>query len=448
MLRRGRGGGARGRRPRRASSRSSSCTSGDGRRAGRRCCSRSRRRRCWPPASTRSRSARPSACWRCWRRSATGRGCSSRPRSRPRSRARSRSRSWSSRSAACCSAAAGRARCAARSVAIPLCAILLMLAAEVAIYQAFPGGGPFPYPAADLIGITAFALCGLAARARIAADAPARRALPRVPRDRVVGQAVPVAARRQRDARARLRRRAAARARDRGARSAGARARRARAHRRDRLAGGAVRPERRQLVRRAGAGGLVLAAGDLVPAPAGPPRSRQLPRRGRLHGAPLRVVLPHARRGRGDPARLVPAERLPVQRRALRPHAERRRVPALAAPDGRPLRLPARPRRARPVREGRGRAAAQRAQRAARDPDLEGLPRLRAARRHAAPDARRRAPGRDRARGRRARAARDARAVLALAAAGRAPTSCASTTRPTGASTTRRRPASSPARTG
>jgi hypothetical protein len=47
------------------------------------------------------------------------------------------------------------------TVAIPLCAILLMLAAEVAIYQAFPGGGPFPYPAADLAGITAFALCGL-----------------------------------------------------------------------------------------------------------------------------------------------------------------------------------------------------------------------------------------------------------------------------------------------
>ena len=56
---------------------------------------------------------------------------------------------------------AGRARCAARASAFPLCAILLMLAAEVAIYQAFPGGGPFPYPAADLIGITAFALCGL-----------------------------------------------------------------------------------------------------------------------------------------------------------------------------------------------------------------------------------------------------------------------------------------------
>ena len=47
------------------------------------------------------------------------------------------------------------------TVAIPLCAIMLMLAAEVAIYQAFPGGGPFPYPAADLIGITAFSLCGL-----------------------------------------------------------------------------------------------------------------------------------------------------------------------------------------------------------------------------------------------------------------------------------------------
>ena len=59
-----------------------------------------------------------------------------------------------------------------------------------------------------------------------------------------------------------------------------------------------------------------------------------------------------------------------------------------------------------------------------------------------------RAPGRARARGRRARAARDARAVLALAAAAPAPTCCASTTRPTGASTIRRRPASSPARTG
>ena len=46
-------------------------------------------------------------------------------------------------------------------VALPLCAILLMLAGEIAIYQAFPGGGPFPYPAADLIGITAFSLCGL-----------------------------------------------------------------------------------------------------------------------------------------------------------------------------------------------------------------------------------------------------------------------------------------------
>jgi hypothetical protein len=47
------------------------------------------------------------------------------------------------------------------NVALPLCAILLMLAGEIAVYQAFPGGGPFPYPAADLIGITAFALCGL-----------------------------------------------------------------------------------------------------------------------------------------------------------------------------------------------------------------------------------------------------------------------------------------------
>jgi hypothetical protein len=46
-------------------------------------------------------------------------------------------------------------------VAFPLCAILLMLAAEVAVYQAFPGGGPFPYPAADLVGITAFALVGI-----------------------------------------------------------------------------------------------------------------------------------------------------------------------------------------------------------------------------------------------------------------------------------------------
>ena len=46
-------------------------------------------------------------------------------------------------------------------VAFPLCAILLMLAGEVAVYQAFPGGGPFPYPAADLIGITAFSLAGL-----------------------------------------------------------------------------------------------------------------------------------------------------------------------------------------------------------------------------------------------------------------------------------------------
>jgi hypothetical protein len=46
-------------------------------------------------------------------------------------------------------------------VAFPLCAILLMLAAEVAVYQAFPGGGQFPYPAADLVGITAFALVGI-----------------------------------------------------------------------------------------------------------------------------------------------------------------------------------------------------------------------------------------------------------------------------------------------
>jgi hypothetical protein len=46
-------------------------------------------------------------------------------------------------------------------VAFPLCAILLMLAAEVAVYQAFPGGGRFPYPAADLVGITAFALVGV-----------------------------------------------------------------------------------------------------------------------------------------------------------------------------------------------------------------------------------------------------------------------------------------------
>ncbi len=47
------------------------------------------------------------------------------------------------------------------NVALPLCAILLMLAGEIAVYQAFPGGGPFPYPAADLVGITAFSLCGL-----------------------------------------------------------------------------------------------------------------------------------------------------------------------------------------------------------------------------------------------------------------------------------------------
>ena len=201
-----------------------------------------------------------------------------------------------------------------------------MLAAEVAIYQAFPGGGPFPYPAADLIGITAFALCGLllargsqltrplaglflaylaiawwaklfpsplggnATRVLdyLAAPLLALVIAVRGPQARALGVlALTVAIAWQ--------------------------------------AAPFVQNVAR-LVRRAGAGRLVLAAGDLVPAPAGPPRSRQLPRRGRLHGAPLRVVLPHARRGRGDSARLVPAERLPHQRRALRPHAERRRV--------------------------------------------------------------------------------------------------------------------------
>ena len=136
------------------------------------------------------------------------------------------------------------------------------------IYQAFPGGGPFPYPAADLIGITAFALCGVL----LARGSQLTRPLAglflaylaiawwaKLFPSPLGGNATRVLD---------YAGRAAARARDRRARTAGARARRARAHGRDRVAGGAVRPERGGLVRRAGPGGLVLAARDLVPAPA------------------------------------------------------------------------------------------------------------------------------------------------------------------------------------
>ncbi len=90
---------------------------------------------------------------------------------------------------------------------------------------------------------------------------------------------------------------------------------------------------------------------------------------------------------------------------------------------------------ARRVGEGRGGAAAQRSQRAARDLDLEELPRLRAAGRDADADARRGAAGRARARGRR-RACCARRASSSGSRCRRpAPTCCASTTRPTGAST-------------
>ena len=84
-----------------------------------------------------------------------------------------------------------------------------MLAAEVAVYQAFPGGGPFPYPAADLIGITAFALVGLVLARGSQLTRPLGGLFLAYLVDRLVREALPVAARRQRDARARLRDRAA-----------------------------------------------------------------------------------------------------------------------------------------------------------------------------------------------------------------------------------------------
>ena len=236
-------------------------------------------------------------------------------------------------------------------VAFPLCAILLMLAAEVAVYQAFPGGGPFPYPAADLIGITAFSLCGLAARARIAAHAPARRAVPRLPRDRLVGEAVPVAARRQRHAPARLRGRAAARARDRGARRR-RRARSACSRSRSRSPGRRRRSSRTS-----------------------PTRSASRPRRprywqpvigflhqpGRHDPANFRVeVVATARhyesyyltRGEGEaiPRGWYRQNDFPTNGVLYDRTISAARVPALAAPDGRPLRVPA-DRRARRVRE-------------------------------------------------------------------------------------------------
>ena len=323
-----------------------------------------------------------------------------------------------------------------------------MLAAEVAIYQAFPGGGPFPYPAADLIGITAFALCGLllargsqltrplgglflaylaiawwaklfpsplggnATRVLdyLAAPLLALVIAVRGPQARALGVlALTVAIAWQ-----------AAPFVQNVAASFGEQAQSASywqpvisfLHQPGRHDPANFRVEVVSTARHYESYYLTRGEGEAIPR--GWYRQNDFPTNGVLYDRTLSA---------GAYQRWL---RLMGVRYVF--------LPVNAA--------------ARSLREGRGRAAAQRAQRAARGRDLEELPRLRAARRHADADARRRPARRARARGRRARAARDARAVLALAAAAPAPTCCASTTRPTGASTIRRRPASSPARTG
>jgi hypothetical protein len=47
-------------------------------------------------------------------------------------------------------------------VVVPLLAIGLFGVAEAFVVRAFPTGGAFPYPVLDLLGVTAFSLCGLA----------------------------------------------------------------------------------------------------------------------------------------------------------------------------------------------------------------------------------------------------------------------------------------------
>ena len=321
----------------------------------------------------------------------------------------------SSRSAACCSAAVARAPLRSARVAFPLCAIMLMLAAEVAVYQAFPGGGPFPYPAADLIGITAFALVGLV----LARGSQLTRPLAGLFLAYLViawcAKLFPS--------------------------PLGGNA--------TRVLDYAIAPMLALVI--AVRGGHARALGVLalsvaIAWQAAPfvqnvansygeqaqaasywqPVISFLHQPGRHDPANFRVeIVSTARhyesyyltRGEGEaiPRGWYRQNDFPsngvLYDRTLSAGAYERWLRLMGV---RYVFLPER--RARRLREGRGGAAAQRAQRAARGSDLEGLPRIRAARRHAAPDARQRAPGRDRARGRRARAARDARAVLALAA--------------------------------
>ncbi len=300
-------------------------------------------------------------------------------------------------------------------VAFPLCAIMLILAAEVAVYQAFPGGGPFPYPAADLIGITAFALVGLV----LARGSQLTRPLGGLFLAYLViawcAKLFPS--------------------------PLGGNA--------TRLLDYAIAPMLALVI--AVRGGQARALGALalsvaIAWQAAPfvqnvansfgeqaqaasywqPVINFLHQPGRHDPANFRVeIVSTARhyesyyltRGEGEaiPRGWYRQNDFPTNGVLYDRDAQRRRLRALAAADGSPLRLPAE-RRARRVREGRGGAPAQRAQRAARGADLEGLPRVRAAECHAAPDARHRPAGRRRAGGRRARAARDARAVLALAA--------------------------------
>ena len=134
----------------------------------------SRRRRCWPPASTRSRSARPSACWRCSRRSAAGRGCSSPRRSRRRSRARSRSRSWSSRSVACCWAGAGRSALRSAQRRDPAVRDPAHARGRGRDLPGVPGRRAVPVPGRRPDRDHRLRALRAAARARVAADAAAR----------------------------------------------------------------------------------------------------------------------------------------------------------------------------------------------------------------------------------------------------------------------------------
>ena len=210
--------------------------------------------------------------------------------------------------------------------------IAAAVALELALRRLFPEQGQFPFSVADLVPGVAFGLLGIAVTARVPG---ARRLFGLfavflaallvafiVPSDlganveRLKFMAIPLAL-------LAATRRAEARPADDPAR----RGRRllehlrARAHR----AGGRRRP---------GAQRRLLAARDRLPAPEPEP---VLPRRGGRHDRALARRLPAGRR-HPDRARLVPPERLPAERAALRPHARGARLRVVAAWARRPLR--------------------------------------------------------------------------------------------------------------